>query len=195
MGSPKCSCSELSLFTPNSGRADEGPVLTVLWENTPTDPALEALLHRVFSTACGFTKTDLPIEVSVKLTNDVRLRELNHTYRKVDAPTDVLSFPQRQDPAEGAGFTLAPWAGEAYLGDIAISVPRVKAQATALGHCEERELAYLFVHGFLHLLGHAHADETAYRQMREQEESILLAAQLPRQTCETARDYPDPPNC
>ena len=56
----------------------------------------------------------------------------------------------------------------------------MQAQAAAYGHNEERELAYLFVHGFLHLLGHTHAAETAYKQMRAQEEAILAKAGLAR---------------
>ena len=83
-------------------------------------------------------------------------------------------------PAGDAGLDAASPDGGECLGDIAISLPRVRAQAAAYGHSPQRELAYLFVHGFLHLLGHTHNDDTAYTHMRAQEEAILKAAGLPR---------------
>ena len=183
-------------------------MLTVLWENAPARPAQRALLERLCAAARAATHTPASAEVTVLLTDDTRLRELNRAYRGKDAPTDVLSFPQRDrrppedagyahvpcEPAlpeveEGcnpglprgdAGLASAPPDGGEYLGDIAISLPRVHAQAAAYGHSAERELAYLFVHGFLHLLGHTHDDETAYTLMRAQEEAILKATGLPR---------------
>ncbi len=183
-------------------------MLTVLWENAPVRPAHHALLERLCAAARAATHTPASAELTVLLTNDTRLRELNRAYRGKDAPTDVLSFPQRNRPSpedagckpalpeieEGrnpglpagdAGLAAAPPDGGEYLGDIAISVPRVHAQAAAYGHSAERELAYLFVHGFLHLLGHTHADDTAYTLMRAQEEAILKAAGLPRFPCAT----------
>lgn len=164
-------------------------MLTVLWDCAPNCPAQEVLLVHVFAAACDATSTDESAEVTVMLTGDARLQEFNRTHRGVDAPTDVLSFAQRDALPVDAGCKPAlPPEGSTYLGDIAISLERVHAQATAYGHSEERELAYLFVHGFLHLLGHTHAEEAAYKKMRKQEESILSAACLPHQDCETAGD-------
>ncbi len=174
-------------------------MLTVLWENAPGCPAQRALLERVFAAACAATGAQPSVEVSVLLADDARLHALNRAYRGKDAPADVLSFAERDARTEDAGCKPALPPDEAspvsalppddagcdhgilpgdeeYLGDIAISLPRVHAQAAAYGHSEERELAYLFVHGFLHLLGHTHNDDTAYRQMRTQEEAILTAA-------------------
>ena len=156
-------------------------MLTIFWEDVTESPAQRALLERSFTTACDVTSTDVSVEVTVLLAGDARLRELNRTYRGVDAPTDVLSFAQRDAPPVDAGCKPAlPPEESAYLGDIAISWERVQAQAAAYGHSEERELAYLFVHGFLHLLGHTHAEEAAYKHMRAQEEAILNQAGLPR---------------
>ena len=164
-------------------------MLTTLWKDVTECPAQRALLERLFTTACDVTNTDVLVEVTVLLTGDARLRELNRAYRGVDAPTDVLSFAQRDalpvdtEPApyliRGCKPALPPQECD-YLGDIAISWERVRAQAAAYGHSEEREFAYLFVHGFLHLLGHTHAEDTAYRQMRAREEQVLSAVGLPR---------------
>ena len=164
-------------------------MLTVLWEAAPENAGQRALLERAFVAACAAAGAPPSVEVTVLLADDARLRELNRAFRGVDAPTDVLSFAQHDAPRAdadagckpalpdaGTGSTHPPPEDEEYLGDIAISLPRVHAQAAASGHSAERELAYLFVHGFLHLLGHTHNDDTAYRQMRTQEEAILTAA-------------------
>lgn len=166
-------------------------MLTVLWEDVPADPGQSALLERLYSAACAATNTDPLAEVTVLLTGNERLRELNRAYRNKNATTDVLSFSQRES-SEDAGCKPALPGEESseryanrqerrkYLGDIAISLERVAAQALSYGHSEDRELGYLFVHGFLHLLGHTHADETAFKQMRAREEEILSSAGLPR---------------
>ncbi|MYB77283.1 MAG: rRNA maturation RNase YbeY [Chloroflexi bacterium] len=177
-------------------------MLTVLWEDVAECPDIATLLERLFNTACAATDTAVSVEITVLLAGDARLRELNRTYRGIDAPTDVLSFAQRDalpvdaepapysirgcktcpEPVEGPAL---PPEERAYLGDIAISWERVRAQAAAYGHSEERELAYLFVHGFLHLRGYTHAENTAYTQMRTQEEAILNQAGLPRSVSAT----------
>jgi probable rRNA maturation factor len=94
-------------------------------------------------------------DITIVLTDDVQLHELNREYLGVDAPTDVLSFPASEsDPETGAP----------YLGDILISIPRAAAQAKTGGHSVEEEVQLLVVHGTLHLLGHDHAgaDEKAH---------------------------------
>ena len=87
-------------------------------------------------------------ELTVVLSTDEQLRQLNHQYLGIDASTDVLSFPAAEsDPDTGA----------TYLGDVIISVPQAAAQARAHGHPLESEVQLLVVHGVLHLLGHDHA--------------------------------------
>ena len=158
-------------------------MLTILWKDVAECPAQRALLERVFMVACTATNTPASVEITVLLTDDSRLQVLNRTYRHQNAPTDVLSFPQRDTSLENAGFKPAlPADGGECLGDIAISMPRVQAQAATYSHTEERELAYLFVHGFLHLLGHTHSQDADHMKMRAQEEAILTAADLPRFT-------------
>lgn len=116
-------------------------------------------------------------EVGVLLADDARLHELNRSYRGVDAPTDVLSFG---DDGPATPFVTGP-AAPRYLGDIAISLDRVLAQAEEYGHSSARELAYLAAHGALHLLGYDHergAEDAA--AMREREEAALAALGLSR---------------
>ncbi|NJM06932.1 rRNA maturation RNase YbeY [Candidatus Gracilibacteria bacterium] len=116
------------------------------------------------------------VELSVLITDDAHIHELNRNFRGVDAPTDVLSFG---DTAEG-GFVSAPGATH-YLGDIAISYERALAQAAEYGHSEQRELAYLAAHGTLHLLGYDHErGPAAAAAMRTREEAAMAALNLTR---------------
>jgi probable rRNA maturation factor len=103
-------------------------------------------------------------DLTIVITNDEQLRELNRQYRHIDAPTDVLSFP--------ADF-IDPDNELPYLGDILISYERANTQASAAGHSTEAELQLLVVHGVLHLLGHDHADPEEKTQMWSDQSEIL----------------------
>lgn len=92
--------------------------------------------------------------VSVLLTDDEGIRELNRDFRELDRPTDVLSFPSGE---------------EDFLGDIAISVPRAIAQAEEYAQSDRREIAFLTVHSMLHLLGYDHIEEKEEAKMRERQ--------------------------
>jgi len=85
-------------------------------------------------------------ELALAFVDDPEIRELNRKFRRKDRPTDVLSFPLNETAADG----------KFYLGDIIISVSAATAQAAELAHGVERELEYLTIHGFLHLLGYEH---------------------------------------
>lgn len=104
-------------------------------------------------------------EVAIILTDDTQLHELNKEYLKVDAPTDVLSFPSDQ---------IDPETGSRYLGDILISVERAAAQAAAAGHATEAEVQLLVVHGVLHLMGHDHAEPEEKSRMWQAQSEILV---------------------
>jgi probable rRNA maturation factor len=97
--------------------------------------------------------------VSVVVTGDARVRDLNRRYRDEDKRTDVLSFSQRED----AGEFVVPPEEPARLGDVVISLPAARRQAKQAGHSLEREIALLVVHGLLHLLGYDHATEAEAR--------------------------------
>ena len=95
---------------------------------------------------------------------------MNAQYRHINKETDVLSFPMF-DKNEIA--SLKQLAHEEVLGDIIISIERVKQQAEEYGHSFERELAYMVVHGFYHLMGEDHINEKDQESMRQKEEHIL----------------------
>ncbi|WP_239617414.1 rRNA maturation RNase YbeY [Cohnella mopanensis] len=135
--------------------------------------------------------------VTLTLTDDEGIRELNRQYRGLDKPTDVLSFSlvegeepdiQYNDEYEASEDGDENWqdeekAGNPFsdlLGDIVISVPRAEAQAEEYGHSFERELGFLFVHGFLHLIGYDHGDEEQEREMFGKQEEVLKEAGLTR---------------
>ena len=119
-----------------------------------------------------------PVEVSVALVDEPTIAQLNARFRGIDRPTDVLSF-SLDDPDDPV--PQPPTADEPrLLGEIVISVPRAVAQAQEYGHSVERELAYLAVHGCLHLLGYDHEDEASRQVMRAREEAALEACGLTR---------------
>jgi len=127
-------------------------------------PFSEDLLKRAASAALAHQSVSPDSELTIVLTDDARLHELNRDYLGVDAPTDVLSFPASEtDPETGAR----------YMGDILISVPRARAQADAAGHALESEVQLLVVHGVLHLLGHDHAGTEEKARMWQVQAEIL----------------------
>lgn len=116
-----------------------------------------------------------PAEVSVTLVNDARIREMNSEFRKIDAATDVLSFPL----GENGVYDTNPETGAKMLGDIVISVEHALSQADLYGHGIEREISFLTVHSMLHLLGYDHeAGGLQKTIMREKEEQVLDALGL-----------------
>lgn len=120
-------------------------------------------------------------EVSLLLTSDEEIHRLNLQYRGIDRPTDVLSFPQidyeapadfsRAEEAEAGLFN--PDTGELFLGDIIISLDRVKEQAENYGHGEKREFAFLVAHSMLHLLGYDHMTEEEAADMEARQSAVL----------------------
>lgn len=108
-------------------------------------------------------------EVSILLTGDDEIRRLNHQYRSINAPTDVLSFSY-QDSLNASPST--PGLVEP-LGDIMISVDAAKLQAQNYGHSLQEELNLLVIHGILHLLGYDDVSESDARIMRDKEQEAL----------------------
>ncbi|MCX7570827.1 rRNA maturation RNase YbeY [Tumebacillus sp. DT12] len=125
-------------------------------------------------------------EVVVSLVDDERIQELNRTYRDKDQPTDVLSFAMQEEGEDEPEifFETEEEAAEMdrvdMLGDIIISVPTARRQAGEYGHGLERELAFLAVHGFLHLIGYDHMTEADEKEMFGRQEEILVAMGLTR---------------
>jgi len=121
-------------------------------------------LERAAHAALKHQEESLDVDLSIVLTDDGRLRELNRDYLGVDGPTDVLSFPASEtDPETGAR----------YIGDIIISVPYAARGAERAGHPLESELQLLVVHGVLHLLRHDHAESKDKARMWKAQAEIL----------------------
>ena len=142
-----------------------------------------ALIRRTIRTALAAEGMTLPCEIDVLLTDDAGIHEINREMRQVDKPTDVLSFPEfALKPGELPTEEDAdPGTGLIPLGDMVLSMERVKAQAKEYGHSNRRELAYLAVHSVLHLLGYDHMDEGEMKaQMRTREEAIMAVLGLER---------------
>ncbi len=108
-------------------------------------------------------------EVSITLTDNVYIHELNMKYRNIDRPTDVLSFALN----EGEEPEIVDGPVVNMLGDIIISVERATEQAAEYGHSIEREIAFLTVHGMLHLLGYDHMEEADRVEMRKEEDYVM----------------------
>lgn len=135
-----------------------------------------ALIRRAIRTALEVQGVTVPCEVDVLLTDDAGIHAINLEMRQVDRPTDVLSFPAFDlKPGQLPGEEDAdPATGLVPLGDMVLSMERVKAQAKEYGHTQRRELSYLVTHSVLHLLGYDHLDEGAQKvRMRLREEAIM----------------------
>ncbi|MBL8091234.1 MAG: rRNA maturation RNase YbeY [Anaerolineales bacterium] len=110
-------------------------------------------------------------DITIVLTDDKQLHELNKEFLDVDSPTDVLSFPASETDPE---------TGTVYLGDILISIPRAAQQAESAGHSLEAEVQLLTVHGTLHLLGFDHASEEEKKLMWSKQAEVLQRLGLSR---------------
>lgn len=112
--------------------------------------------------------------INVVLTNPENIKKINKEYRNIDKETDVLSFPM----FERGELEKRKDLNQDILGDIVISIDRVKKQAIDYGHSFERELSYMAVHGFYHLMGYDHMEEEEKREMRQKEEKILESLKI-----------------
>ncbi|WP_347490594.1 rRNA maturation RNase YbeY [Desulfoscipio sp. XC116] len=144
-----------------------------LQEKVPVDDELEQLLTRVVVQALGSNGMPENAEVSIVFVDDDYIAGLNRQYRGIDGPTDVLSFAMLEGPA------MPGDEDEPMLGDVVISLEAARRQAGEYGHGFAREVAYLTVHGVLHLLGYDHEIQSDKQSMRTQEENILTQAGLP----------------
>jgi probable rRNA maturation factor len=111
--------------------------------------------------------------LSVVVTDDAEIQSLNHQFRGVDAPTDVLAFAN--EPTDQT-FVTAP-DEPPYLGDVILSFPRARVQAATVGHHIDKELRLLIVHGVLHLLGYDHDTPQEKNRMWARQEAILSTLQ------------------
>ncbi len=119
----------------------------------------------------GLVRDDL--EISISFVDNEKIKEMNKFYRDKDQVTDVLSFPQYDELED-----IVNDESQIVLGDIVVSLDRVKEQAETYEHSFERELLYLVSHGVLHLLGYDHINEIDKEKMREKEKEIMKTIQV-----------------
>ncbi len=141
----------------------------------------DSIIRQVVEEALDYEGCPYEAEVSVLLTGNDQIQELNREYREIDRPTDVLSFPmiEFQHPSDFSRVEeefcdcFNPETGELLLGDIILSVDKIEEQAAAYGHSRERELAFLVAHSMLHLCGYDHMEEDERIVMEKKQEEIL----------------------
>ena len=147
----------------------------------------EALIRRVCEAALDEEKCPYEAEVDVLLTDDGSIRIINKEERGIDRATDVLSFPALELPAPGDfsrveedPMLFHPETGELLLGDMVISLDKVRQQAAEYGHGEERELAFLTAHSMYHLMGYDHEEENGRLEMEAKQEALLQSLGITR---------------
>ena len=119
--------------------------------------------------------------LTITLTTPENIRIINKEYRNIDKETDVLSFPMFEKQELDDMIENQEFEHEDVLGDIVISIARVEEQAKEYGHSFERELSYMVVHGFYHVMGYDHIKEEDKIKMRPKEEKILNDLQILRE--------------
>ena len=122
------------------------------------------LIERAVKAALENQSEALDSELTIVLTDNAQIQELNRDYLGIDAPTDVLSFPASE---------IDPETGARYIGDIIISMAYAAKSAKTAGHPVEAEVQLLVVHGVLHLLGHDHANPKEKAKMWKAQAGIL----------------------
>ncbi len=148
----------------------------------------KVLTDRVINGALDYVECPYEAEVNVLFTDNASIQEINRENREIDAPTDVLSFPNAEfsvpgefdDLEETQPEVFHPDSGELMLGDIVISVDKVLAQAEEFGHSTERELGFLLAHSILHLCGFDHMEEEERVIMEEKQRQIMDTLQIYR---------------
>lgn len=145
----------------------------------------EQVIEDVVNKALDMEGCPYEAEVNITLADEDAIREINSEFRDIDLPTDVLSFPAIDYEVPGdfegleemfekyAGEYFNPDTGELMLGDMMISVPRIKNQAEEYGHSIKRELAFLVAHSMFHLMGYDHMEEDEAGIMESKQEAAL----------------------
>ena len=153
----------------------------IVYNKVEENSEYESIINRVIDECFKNEYLDgLKLYVSITLTVPEKIHILNKTYRNIDKPTDVLSFPMFQ-PDEIENMIKENYQEEDILGDMVISIPQVEIQAKEYGHSFERELAYMVVHSFYHLMGYDHMVEEDKIKMRAKEDEILNKLNITRE--------------
>ena len=151
-------------------------------EKIDFDEKLQNLVSDVIGMTLDCEGFDKPCYVSVTVTDNASIHEINLEHRGIDRPTDVLSFPVLEFDSEGKAIEDSGdyYEGRLVLGDIVLSAERAEEQRIEYGHSYEREVGFLVCHSVLHLLGYDHENDDDRAIMREKEESTLEKLGLTR---------------
>lgn len=153
-------------------------IVSIEFDGIKEDKSFASIANKVFEKCFEVENLlDKNLYVNIIFTNPDKIRQTNKEYRNVDKETDVLSFPMFEKE-EILNYEAKQW--QEVLGDIMISIERVQEQAKEYGHSFERELAYMMVHGFYHLMGEDHIEEADKVVMRQKEENVLTKLGITR---------------
>ena len=148
-----------------------------LEENKEYEETVKKVLYKCFEEE-GLLDSKLMITITFTIPEEIR--KINKKYRKIDRATDVLSFPMFEKSELDEKIKNKDFLHEDMLGDIIISIEKVKEQAIEYGHSFERELSYMLVHGFYHLMGYDNIEEEDKKIMRPKEYKILNELKITR---------------
>ena len=139
------------------------------------DSKYEEMIFKAAEAVLECENHDFDAEISVTLTDNDEIREINREHRGIDKETDVLSFPlyDFETPSVFDEAQVSIDGDVRVLGDIVISVEKIIAQAAEYGHSVEREMSYMTVHSMLHLLGYDHMTDEDKALMRSREEKVM----------------------
>jgi probable rRNA maturation factor len=148
--------------------------MKIHWDDRGKIPVKKSMYATLKQAAVAVLKTcfeddeikKIKYEVSISFVSDEEIRDLNLKYREMDAATDVLSFPTIGMPPPGEIFPM---------GDVVVSTETAARQAEEYGHSFERELAFLMIHGLLHLVGLNHEEDPADLEIMEEMQEAILA--------------------
>ncbi|MBD9158737.1 MAG: rRNA maturation RNase YbeY [Clostridiales bacterium] len=146
-------------------------------ENKEYEATIKKVVEKCFEEE-GISASKLCLTIT--LTTPENIKKINKEYRNIDKETDVLSFPMFEKQELDEIIAKRKFEHEDVLGDIVISIARVEEQAKEYGHSFERELSYMVVHGFYHVMGYDHIKEEDKQKMRPKEEKILNALKILR---------------
>ena len=157
-------------------------MLEIIYQDIEEKEEYEAVIRRVLEQCFKEEKIEnSKLYITITLTNPEHIRKINKEFRKIDRPTDVLSFPMFEKDELEKKIKEKDFMHEDVLGDIIISIPKVEEQAKEYEHSLERELSYMVVHGFYHLMGYDHIEEKDKIVMRPKEENVLSKLGITRE--------------
>ncbi len=146
----------------------------IIYEDVEEKNEYKKIIEKVLSKCFEEEKLkDLKLCITITLTTPKNIKKINKEYRNVDKATDVLSFPMFEKEELEVKIKNQNNKYEDILGDIIISIEKVEEQAKEYEHSFERELSYMLVHGFYHLMGYDHIQEEDKKNMRLKEDKIL----------------------